>query len=54
MIFCSLPAIEAVLEVLLTKCDQAALDLLANSSICLVNDFTKFLTGQTISYLEFS
>lgn len=49
-----LPAIEAILEVLITKASPEASEKLTNSSLCLVADLTQYLSGQTISYLEFS
>lgn len=47
-----LPPIEAVVEVLLTK--TGAEDKIANSPIVLVQDVTKYLSGSTMSYVEFS
>jgi hypothetical protein len=47
-----LPPIEAVVEVLLTKTN--AEDKISSMSVVLVSDVTKFLTGSTMSYVEFS
>ena len=47
-----MPAIEALLEVLLTKSNAA--DAIKTEPLLLVNDLTKYLNGHTISYLEFS
>ena len=47
-----LPPIEAVVEVLLTKTD--AEDLIKEEPLILVNDLTQYLSGNTMSYVEFS
>ena len=47
-----LPPIEAVLEVLLTK--TKAEDKLKDEALILATDAQSFLTGYTISFLEFS
>lgn len=47
-----LPPIEAIVEVLLMK--TSAEDKISGMPLVLVNDVTKYLTGQTISYVEFS
>ena len=48
----SLPAIEAILEVLLNKTN--AEEKLKNEPLILINDTSHFLTGNTISFSEFS
>jgi len=47
-----LPPIEAIVEVLLTKTD--AEEEIKNQPIVLVSDVTKYLSGSTMSYVEFS
>ena len=47
-----LPPIEAVAEVLLTKTD--AEELIKDQPLILVNDLTQYLSGNTMSYVEFS
>lgn len=47
-----MPHIEAIVEVLLTKTD--AEEITADQPIVLVNDLTQYLSGNTISYVEFS
>ena len=47
-----LPPIEAVVEVLLTKTD--AEELIKDQPLILVNDLTQYLSGNTMSYVEFS
>jgi hypothetical protein len=47
-----LPPIEAVVEVLLTKTD--AEDIIKDEPLILVNDLTQYLSGNTMSYVEFS
>ena len=47
-----LPPIEAIVEVLLTKTD--AEDKIKDQPLILVNDLTHYLTGCTMSYVEFS
>ena len=42
------------MEILVTKADPAALQLLQDEPLCIVNDFPNYLSGFTISYLEFS
>ncbi len=45
---------EAVLEILITKADPKATNLLKESPLCLVSDLSGYLSGHTISYLEFT
>ena len=47
-----LPPIEAIVEVLLTKTD--AEEKIKDQPLILVNDLTHYLTGSTMSYVEFS
>lgn len=47
-----LPPIEAVVEVLLTK--TAAEEEIKDQPLILVNDLTSYLSGNTMSYVEFS
>jgi hypothetical protein len=47
-----LPPIEAVVEVLLTKTD--AEDVIKDQPLILVNDLTQYLSGNSMSYVEFS
>jgi hypothetical protein len=47
-----LPPIEAVVEVLLTKTD--AEDIIKDQPLILVNDLTQYLSGNSMSYVEFS
>jgi len=47
-----LPPIEAILEVLLTKTNAES--RLKDEPLILVSDATNYLTGNTISFLEFS
>jgi len=49
-----LPTVEAVLEILITKADPKAQALLKESPLCLVSDLSGYLSGHTISYLEFT
>ena len=49
-----LPTVEAILEILITKADAKALNVLKDSPLCLVSDLTQYLSGNTISYLEFT
>ena len=42
------------MEILVTKADPAAMQLLQDEPLCIVNDLTNYLSGYTISYLEFS
>ena len=50
----SLPPIEAIMEILVSKADPAAGKMLKEEPLCIVNDMSSLLTGFTISYLEFS
>ena len=47
-----LPPIEAVVEVLLTKTN--AEEEIKDQPLILVNDLTSYLSGNTMSYVEFS
>ena len=47
-----MPPIEAVVEVLLSKTN--AEDKISSMPLVLVNDVTKYLSGSTMSYVEFS
>ena len=47
-----LPPIEAIVEVLLTKTD--AEEKIKDEPLILVNDLTQYLSGNTMSYVEFS
>jgi len=47
-----LPPIEAIVEVLLTKTDAEA--EIKSTPLVLVSDVTKYFTGATMSYAEFS
>jgi hypothetical protein len=47
-----LPPIEAIVEVLLTKTD--AEEIIKDDPLILIDDLTNYLTGSTISYVEFS
>ena len=49
-----LPPIEAVMEILVSKADPAAMQMLKDEPLCIVNDMQSLLSGYTISYLEFS
>ena len=49
-----LPPIEAIMEILVSKADPAAGQMLKEEPLCIVNDMSSLLTGFTISYLEFS
>ena len=49
-----LPPIEAIMEILVSKADPAAGQMLKEEPLCIVNDMSSLLTGYTISYLEFS
>lgn len=49
---CSLPPIEAILEALLTKTNAEV--KLKDEPLVLVNDAVNHLTGNTISFLEFT
>jgi len=42
------------MEVLITKADPSAMQLLKDEPLCIINDMTSLLNGFTISYLEFS
>ena len=42
------------MEILVTKADPSALQMLKDEPLCIVNDMTNLLSGHTISYLEFS
>jgi len=42
------------MEILVTKADPAAIKLLREEPLCVINDMTSLLSGYTISYLEFS
>ena len=48
----SLPPIEAIVEVLLTKTD--AQDEIKEIPLILISDVTEYFKGNTISYVEFS
>lgn len=50
--FFRLPTVESVLEIMLTKMDPKAMQILKDSPLCIVNDFNNMMSGQTISYLE--
>ena len=50
----SLPAIEAIMEILISKAGPTATGKLKDEPLCVVSDFVSFLSGHTISYLEFS
>ena len=43
---------EAILEVLVTKCKPDAYSTLVTTPLCLASDLTPFLSGNTVSYLE--
>ena len=47
-----MPPIEAIVEVLLTKTD--AEEIIKDDPLILIDDLTNYLTGSTISYVEFS
>ena len=49
-----MPPIEAILEVLVCKADQEAMDALKQEALVVVHDLIPYLSGQTISYLEFT
>lgn len=49
-----LPAIEAIMEILISKADPDAAEKLKEEPLCVVSDFINLLNGHTISYLEFS
>ena len=49
-----MPPIEAVLEVLITKASPEAGKKIQTLPMVLISDLTQYLTGHTISYLEFS
>ena len=42
------------MEILIQKASQEAQDKLANEPLCVINDYVQYLSGFTISYLEFS
>ena len=47
-----LPPIEAIVEVLLTKTD--AEEVIKRDSLVLISDCTQYLSGNTMSYIEFT
>lgn len=42
------------MEILVSKADPAAMQMLKDEPLCIVNDMQSLLSGYTISYLEFS
>jgi hypothetical protein len=52
LITCRLPAIEAIIEVLLSK--TKAEERLKDEPLILTSDAQTFLSGNTISFLEFT
>lgn len=42
------------MEILVTKADPSAAEMLKEEPLCVVNDMSSLLSGYTISYLEFS
>jgi len=49
-----MPPIEAILEVLIAKADPEAAESLVTEPLVVVADLVPYLTGQQISYLEFT
>ena len=49
-----LPPIEAIMEVLITKASPEASEKLQREPLIVVSDLVPHLSGNTISYLEFS
>ena len=42
------------MEILVSKADPSAAQMLKEDPLCILNDMTSLLNGYTISYLEFS
>ena len=42
------------MEILVTKADPSAMQMLKDEPLCVINDMSSLMTGHTISYLEFS
>jgi hypothetical protein len=49
-----MPAIEAILEVLISKAEPEAAEALTTEPLVVVHDLVPYLSGQQISYLEFT
>lgn len=42
------------MEILVTKADPSAAQMLKEEPLCVINDMANLLSGHTISFLEFS
>ena len=42
------------MEILVSKADPSAAEMLKEEPLCVINDMSNLLSGFTISYLEFS